>query len=243
MLMREAGVARPPLHLDLGHQRAERAQPGGESGGLRHDPAVGGHPVGDRGERARAGRLLVGDRVDDQIATQRYVQAAQHLRGEHHRRHAALHVAGAAAVEPAIAHPGVERVARPLLARLGPDHVDVAVEEHAAPAAGPRRAGYELGAATKVIPGWECVAVGGQSCGVGFPQLNLEPGTTQSFGEVSLQRRLIAWSQIGVRGPGVEAHERGQQVDELGLPAVDLIDHTPFELADHVSAAPGSVDG
>jgi len=27
------------------------------------------------------------------------------------------------------------------------------------------------------------------------------------------------------------------------VPAVDLIDHTPFELADHVSAAPGSVDG
>ena len=103
--------------------------------------------MADRGQPAGARRLLVGDGVDDQVAAQAHAQLGQQLGGEHHCGDAALHVAGAAPVEVAVAHLGRERVARPALARLGRHHVDVAVEQQAGPPPDAGEAGGHLRAA------------------------------------------------------------------------------------------------
>ena len=66
---------------------------------------------------------------------QPHSEPRQHLGGEHHARDAALHVARAAAIEVAVAHLGPVGIARPAVARLRGDDVDMAVQEQAAPAA------------------------------------------------------------------------------------------------------------
>ena len=113
-------------------------------------PRVGAHAVRDRGDAARPGRLLVGDRVHEQVAGEADVEPGERLGGQHHRRDAALHVAGAAAVELAVAHDRRVRVVRPALLGLAGDDVDVAVEQEAAPAARPGEARQQLRPAVEV---------------------------------------------------------------------------------------------
>ena len=98
-------------------------------------PASARDAVAHRGQAAGAGRLLVGDRVHDQVAAQPDAEPASTSAANTIAADAALHVAGAAAVQVAVAHLGRLRVARPALARLGRDDVDVAVQEQAAAAA------------------------------------------------------------------------------------------------------------
>ena len=99
-----------------------------------------------RGEEAAgAGRLLLGDRVDDQVAGQRHAELRERAGGHDHARDAALHVARPAPVEPAVADHGGERIRlRPVAARLDVDDVDVAVEQQRAAAAAAAEARDEL---------------------------------------------------------------------------------------------------
>ena len=101
------------------------------------------------------------------------------LGGERHRRHAALHVAGAAPVEPAVADLGGERVAGPLGLGLARDDVDVAVEQQAAAAAGAAQRRDELGAPGEVQPlGHQRRAR--QLAGVGLEQVDLRARRAQA---------------------------------------------------------------
>ena len=106
---RDAGVPRAAAHRDARQQAAAAGDPHGQAARLGHDGGVGLQQA--RGEQpARAGRLLLGDRVDDQVAGQRNAELGQRARRHDHARHAALHVARPAAVEPAVAHVGGEGV-------------------------------------------------------------------------------------------------------------------------------------
>ena len=116
-------------------------------------PASARMPCCHAREGARAGGLLVGVGVDDQVAIEADTEARQRLRRVRHRRHAALHVEDAAAVEDPVPDLGLPRVARPTVDRLGRDDVDVAVQEERPPAAGPRKCRGELRPADEVQPG------------------------------------------------------------------------------------------
>ena len=75
----------------------------------------------------------------EQLAGQRGgVGLEQRLDGQRDHREAGLHVAGAAAVHPAVAHHRLERRRRPALGVAGRDDVDVAVQEQRAALARPR---------------------------------------------------------------------------------------------------------
>ena len=156
----ELGVGGAALDHERRVQRAAARDPDVERGRLGDDAGVRLDAVRHGGDPAGAGGLLVGDRVDQHVAAQRHAEPHERLGGEHHRRHAALHVARAAAVELSVALGGAERVARPALARLDRDGVDVAVEQQAAAAARAREAGEQLRAALEAQPGRDLAAAG-----------------------------------------------------------------------------------
>lgn len=205
------------IHRDRGHERAAGAEPRRQARRLGDDPCVGPHARGRHGERARAGRLLVGDRADHEIAPQRNLELAQHLGGKQHRGHAALHVARSAAEQPSVAHLRRERRAGPSLARLGRHDVDVAVEQQVAPAAGPARPGHQLRPAAEVMTVGDRIPARRQLGHLGLPHPNRQPRGAQPCGNVILQRRLVARRVIRVRRTGVEGDEIAQQADQLVL--------------------------
>jgi hypothetical protein len=79
--------------------------------------------IADAGEAAR---LLVHRAGDLEGAGEVDALGQDGLDRDHRGRHAALHVAGAAAIDLAVAHHAGEGIDAPALADL--DHVDVAVE-------------------------------------------------------------------------------------------------------------------
>ena len=129
------GVPRPARHAHDAVLGAAARDPDVEAGRLGDDARVRAQPALDDRRAACAGRLLVRVRRDDQVAGEADTFRGEHLGGEHHRRDPALHVAGAAAVELPVSHLRGERLARPALARLDRDDVDVAVEDERAAAA------------------------------------------------------------------------------------------------------------
>ena len=89
---RDAGVPRAAVHGDARQQAAAAGHPHGEAARLGHDGGVGLQQT--RGEQpARARRLLLGDRVDDQVAGERNAELGQDAGRHDHARDAALHVA------------------------------------------------------------------------------------------------------------------------------------------------------
>ena len=147
--LRHLGVPGPALDGDGRRQRAAARHPDLERRRLRHDAGVGAHAVPRGGEPAGAGRLLVGDGVHDHVAGELHAEPREHLGRVDHARDAALHVARAAPVQVAVADLGPIRVARPALARVGRDDVDVAVQEQALAAARAGEPGGELRAAVE----------------------------------------------------------------------------------------------
>jgi hypothetical protein len=226
---REAGVACAALHGDPGHQRAARAEPGGQAGRLGDDAAVRAQAAGGDRQRARAGRLLVGYRVDDQVAAQRHVECAQHLGREQHARDPALHVAGAAPVDPAGTDVGRERRARPTIDRLGRHDVDMTVEQERATAAGTGGRRHQLRPAVEVMTLGDRVAVRRQVGGLGLPHAHGEPGGAHAAGHIVLQGRLVARRRAGLRCARVEPDEVAQQRDELVATVRDRIGHGALE--------------
>ena len=132
----------------------EPADPGAaeqqlEPGALGKQHGVGQHARAGGGEGAVAGALLLDDADHRERAGERVgVGLEQRLDGQRDHREARLHVAGAAAVHPAVRDDGLERRRRPALRVARRDDVDVAVQEQRAtlaravsrrPAAGRRR--------------------------------------------------------------------------------------------------------
>ena len=148
--------------------------------------------------------------------------SGQCLRGKRHRRDAALHVAGAAAVDRPVAHLAAERVARPVLARLDRDDVDVAVQQQ-------RRAAARAGESREQLrPPRERETVGdegvtGQRAGVGLLELHVGAVPAQPGGQVALQLGNVAGGGADVGGDRVEADQRLQQLDEVALASGDVL--------------------
>jgi hypothetical protein len=169
--------------------------------------------VGDARDAAGARRLLVGDRVHEQVAGEPDAEAREHLCGRHHRRDAALHVARAAPEEQAVAHDGRVRVVRPACLRLARDDVDVAVQEQAAPAAGAREAREQLWPAREVELERHLPAA--HVLGPRLPDLDGRAGRAQPRREVGLERRLVACRVARVACRRVEPDQVGGELHEL----------------------------
>lgn len=135
-----------PQHADLGaHQRlgkglgnddgVEVGQPRLGHGLLDADATSRGGAcaaplqLGDNRQRAVAGVFLVHHGVEAHDAGRLPAQTGQGLVGHQRADQAALHVARAAAVQPAVGHPGRERRALPQAFGAGGHHVQVAVEQ------------------------------------------------------------------------------------------------------------------
>src|SRR6185312_16273642 len=95
------------------------------------------------------------------------------------------------AIEVAVAHLGLVRVARPAVARLGRHHVDVAVEEEALAAAGAREPGRQLRPALEAEPGRHLPRAGDVGRR-GLPQVHRRAGGPEPVAEIVLQARLLA---------------------------------------------------
>ena len=209
----QLGVARAPLDRDRRVDGAAAGDPDVEAGGLRDDARVGAHAVRHAGDPAGAGRLLVGDRVHEQVARQADAERGERLGCQHHRCDAALHVAGAAAVELSVAHHRGVRIARPALLGLARDDVDVAVEQQAAPAARACEARQQLRAPVEVeveghLPAEDVL-------GPGLPDLDCGTRRRQALRQVGLQRGLVARRIARVARRRVEADESRGELDEL----------------------------
>ena len=119
----------------------DRAVDGAAAGGpdlerarLGDDREVGGHAVARAGEPADAAGLLVGVGAHHDVTAQR-AALGEHLGSDDHRRDPALHVARAAADDPAVGDQRVERVVlQPSVAPRRHD-VDVPVQQQRPPAA------------------------------------------------------------------------------------------------------------
>ena len=138
-----AWPARPSTVI-VGRRLPRHGDPDVEPARLGHDRSVGPKRPRHR-EPAGAGRLLLADRVDDQVAREPDPEPGERLGREHHGGDAALHVARPAAVNEAVLDHR-RRTEDAASARRGStdDDVDVAVEQQRAPAARPGKAGGEL---------------------------------------------------------------------------------------------------
>ena len=212
-----------PVDDDLADEVAPAGDPGVEARRLGDEAGVRPHATGDGGDPARAGLLLVGDRADDELAGERRLPR-EHLGGDHHGRHPALHVARAAAVQAGAAPRG-------LMGRRGPgrgvarrDDVDVAVEQQAgavAAAAGEARGKLR---APREVEAVGHLAAAGHDLGAGHPDVDVGAGGAQALGDRGLERRLVA---AGARGR-VEGDELLGEGDHVVCAALDGLHHGPF---------------
>ena len=145
---------------------------------------------------------------------QPHPEPVQHLGREHHAGHAALHVAGAAPVQVAVAHLGPVRVARPAVARLRRDDVDVAVQEQAAAAARPGEPGGQLRAPVEA-ESRRHLARAGDVGGGRLPDVHGGAGRGQALPEIGLQVGLLAGRVARRAGGRVEPDQPRRQLDQL----------------------------
>ena len=189
-------------------------------------PASAFDAAGDGGHAAGARRLLVGDRAPDDVALGLHTEPAQRLERHQHRAQAALHVAGAAPVEPAVAHVGLEGIRRPAIDGLRRDGVDVAQQKEAA--AGPVAAqsrGQLRPAAKAQSVGQEAVADGR----LGLPEVGLGADRLEACLEQPLQTFLVARRVVDVACGRVESDELADEVDELVAPRAHVLDDPLLE--------------
>ncbi len=141
------------------------------------------------GQRAQPGVLLIHDGGHDDVAAQ--AQAARLGRGEQARRHAALHVIRAAAVEPAAFDARLKWLGHTRHA----DSVDVAVEQQRTAAARPAGNADDVGPAR-----------------LHFFDVDFQPGGAQPIGDEGADGRLArrAGDEIGV--DGVDGDQVGQEL-------------------------------
>ena len=212
--LRHLGVAGAAGDRERGGERPAAGDPDLERGRLGDDARVRPHAVAHGGQAARARRLLVGDRVHDQVALQAHTEPVQHLGRVHHAGDAALHVAGAAPVQVAVAHLGLVGVARPAVARLRRDDVDVPVQEQAAPAARPGEPGGELRAPVEAESRRHLPRAGDVGRGR-LPDVDGGARRGQALAEIGLQVGLLAGRVARHAGGRVEPDQPRRQLDQL----------------------------
>ncbi len=117
-----AGLRPRHVHRHAAHAQAEphHADMGAGDGGvgrLRDQHRVGAVAAGQGGERAVAGAFLLRHGLHVDVGRRLQPGVADRVQREHHRRHALLHVAGAAAVQPLVPDRRLERRGGPQLRR------------------------------------------------------------------------------------------------------------------------------
>jgi hypothetical protein len=141
-------------------------------------------------ESTGSGRLLLADRVHDQVTREPDLHLREGLGGGDHGGDATLHVACTPAVNDTVLEDGREGIVAPALARLHRDDVDVAVEEECSAIARPPEARHEL------WPTGERKTLGSHRVArdqglIGLPQANLGPVITQALCEHRLECSLV----------------------------------------------------
>ena len=182
------------------------------------------------GQAADAAGLLVRVRAHDQLAADR---AGDGLRRDHHRGDPALHVARAAAADPAVAHQRVEGIVVPAVLAPGGDDVDVAVQEQRPAAAGAAEAGRELRAALEADPARRRDRVALHVGGLRLPDVDVRAGAGEPVGEVGLEGGLVTGRLARVvAAGGVEPDQLAQERDQVVLAGGDRVDQ-PLLLGSH----------
>ena len=181
--------------------------------GLGDDGEVGRHAVARAGQPADAAGLLVGVGADDEVAAQAAARD-ERLGGDDHRRDAALHVARAAADDPAVDHLGVERVVVPAVLHPRRDDVDVPVEQQRAAAAAAGEPRRELRPALEADP-LARQRVAATSSGDGSQTSTSAPPAAQPLGERLCSAASSRAGSSSTRGSGVEADEVAGERDEV----------------------------
>ena len=229
-------MAWTPRNGDAAVLGAAARDPDVEAGRLADDRRVGAEPALDEGGAARAGRLLVGVGGDDEVAGERHPELRQRLGGDRHCGDPALHVARAATVEESVPHLGGERIARPAIARLDGDGVDVPVEDERAAAARTAAAGDQLRPTAEVEPGWD-ERLPGECRGVRLPEVDLGSGAFEPAREVLLERRLLSRRvPLGASGR-VEADQRRGELHEVVAALRDRLADAKLDVGGPVQAA------
>jgi N-carbamoylputrescine amidase len=178
--------------------------------------------VRHRGGAAGAGGLLVGDSAGHEVAAELRACRREHLSSVHHRRDAALHVACASAEEPSLSHLGAVRMARPL-SRGSRNHIDVAVEEQAAPVPATRDPRGELRASVEVETRWDDRARR-HVVGRRLPHVHVGTDRAQPLRQVVLQGRLVARGVTDLACGRVEGDQVRGESHEVVAPCRDLFD-------------------
>ena len=207
------------MHDEAEHQGAGLRRHYVDLRRLHDHGAVGRVAAQDRRQRAGAAVLLADDAGDARASAQAHAGIAHGLEREERAAEAALHVDGAAAVDPAVLDGRVPWRRRPCRRVADGHDVDVAVQEQVAAGAAAR--GSPAGRALAIPPDHpeRLVAVDlvtpigmpRQFVEVDRPGVELEAGLPQPGGDTALRRRLVA----------VEAWNR-DQLPEKGDQAVEV---------------------
>ena len=198
------------MHGQAEHQRARLRWDHSQARRFRDHGAVRAVAAEDGGQGARPAVLLARHAGDAQAAPQPQPGVADRLGGEQGTAEAALHVHGAAAVDPAVPQHRVPGRRRPdgLIADGG--HIDVAVEQQVAADAvcrGPDRSLADPADHTERLVAFDLVTpvrMTGELVQVDRPDVGLEALGRQPLGHAPLGRGLVP----------VQARDRDQLTQE-----------------------------
>ena len=207
-----------------------------EAGRLGDDRHVARRAGADRGEHALAAVLLGRHAGDENLALEPVLEArvADGADRRQDRRDPALHVAGAAAVQPVAVDRRRPRVLRPRREIADRHDVDVP-DEHDPPPAGPASRPRTIGSRSRGIssPGQS----GSSRTAAG---IRLEP--LDAAADLGEQRRHAVLDRALVAGDARDPDDVGQRIDRPA--GLDRVDGSRLRVAQaHRRSAPGCVTG
>ena len=220
------GVRGAALHAQRAVEEAAGRDPQVEARRLGHEPGVGAVAARDRGVRPHGARLLVGHRLDDHVALEPDARRPEHLEREDRRADAALHVDGAAAVDPPVADVRREGRRRPGRRVARAHDVDVAVHDERPAAAGAGQPADGDRPVAVVVPGRHH-RVARELGRVRLPLVDLASQRAQAVADVRLEVGLlvsgVARSGREVDRCGVEPDEVADESNEIVLAGRDVV--------------------
>ena len=217
-LLAHAAVGGEARHREAEHQRAGLGGDEAELRGLRDHGAVRRVAAQQRRQRARAAVLLTHDAGHAQTAAQAQARLTDRASGLQRAGQAALHVHGAAAVDPAVAHGRVKGRRRPGRLLAHRHDVDVAVQHEvatAAPLPDPADHAERLVALHLVAP----VRVSGQHVEVGLPLVDCQTGVSHPRGDGAL---CGGFASVEAGNGDQTSHQRDEGVDIEGVEGAPL---------------------
>ncbi|MEI2777204.1 MAG: hypothetical protein V9G19_14775 [Tetrasphaera sp.] len=143
---------------------------------LRDDRGVHVGTAESGGQGAVAGRLLLDDRLEHEVAMQRHSARPECGDGVQRRHEPALHVQRTAAVQASVGDVAAERIAAPRTALADGHHVHVPRQGQGAATAGALERGHQVRAGGAAKVGQARSGVGLERCRVDLVELRREAG-------------------------------------------------------------------